>query len=273
MLVFLPAFPHPIPIPITKFWSPDKGWWVPNLLPAVVLSQWCWQPEEKKYPFSAPTDTWVRPFPSNIRKASLAKADMKPNSALHRPAAFEGLCGCESAWLPVKCFSAQAGFSTKPLHLLSILQYSQKRGTRRGRRWILPTAVSAHLELDSIFNTLSYQASAWQKVRFWWSTEYHPNPGPGTRVAVIVSFLGSRGGTAHSMGVLHLLAQGITRSHGFISAFVVPNMQYFCAALRFVLGPGQARICPVPAPLARMTLQRFLSSVRLSRGPEDLREG
>lgn len=53
------------------------------------------------------------------------------NSALHRPAAFEGLCGCETAWLPVKHFSDQAGFSIKPLHLLCLLQFSQK-GTPGG---------------------------------------------------------------------------------------------------------------------------------------------
>lgn len=53
------------------------------------------------------------------------------NSALHRPAAFEGLCGCESAWLPVNHFSDQTGFSIKPLHLLCLVQYSQK-GAPRG---------------------------------------------------------------------------------------------------------------------------------------------
>lgn len=75
------------------------------------------------------------------------------------------------------------------------------------------------------------------------------------------------------MAALYLWTQSITLSHGFIFASAVPYMQYFCPALRCVLGLGQARLCPVPAPLARMTLQRFPTSARLSGGqPKDLRE-
>lgn len=50
-------------------------------------------------------------------------------------------------------------------------------------------------------------------------------------------------------------------------------MQYFCPALRCAFAPGQARLCPAPAPRARMTLQRFPTARRLSGGPEDLRQG
>lgn len=65
------------------------------------------------------------------------------------------------------------------------------------------------------------------------------------------------------MGVLHLLTQGTTEP---LFACAVPNMQYFCPALRWA---RQGKLCPVPAPLARMTLQSFPTSLRLSGGPEN----
>lgn len=46
-----------------------------------------------------------------------------------------------------------------------------------------------------------------------------------------------------------------------------------CGAVWSIPAVGHTRLCPVPAPLTKMTLQPFPTSVRPSGGPENLREG
>lgn len=68
------------------------------------------------------------------------------------------------------------------------------------------------------------------------------------------------------MGVLYQLPQAIALGQGFVLARAARS-----DAVQFALAVGHTRLCPVPTPLAKMTLQRSPTSVRASGGVEGRR--
>lgn len=108
-----------------------------------------------------------------------------------------------------------------------------------------------HLELDSTFNTIYLTRPVHGKKQDSddpLNTTLTPALVKETTLVVIVTFSGSRGGTDHSMGVHHLLTQGITEPWlhfcicGAQHAILLPS-----TAARTRVGPGKALSRPSKA--------------------------